>query len=222
MRELIEVPAGKLHASATLDLEQLALVETICVGAHAVERAGIQAGMRLLVLGAGPIGLGVAEVARGRGAEVTLADVNASRLAFARDHAGFSRTLVVERDGLEAAVRDAFGGELPSVVFDATGNARSMESAFGLVGHAGTLVFVGLVQAPISFHDPDLHRRELTLLASRNALPADFVHVIGAMETGRIDVRPWITHRSPLDEVPTQFAAWAEPSSGVVKAVIEV
>jgi 2-desacetyl-2-hydroxyethyl bacteriochlorophyllide A dehydrogenase len=222
MRELIELPAAKLHTSAALDLEQLALVETICIGAHAVERARIQAGTRLLVLGAGPIGLGVAEVARGRGAEVTLADVNAGRLAFARDSAGFTQTLLVANGGLETAVRDAFGGELPAVVFDATGNARSMESAFGLVAHAGTLVFVGLVQAAISFHDPDLHRKELTVLASRNALPADFVRVIAAMEAGRIDVRPWITHRAALADVPTIFASWAEPASGVVKAVIEV
>jgi 2-desacetyl-2-hydroxyethyl bacteriochlorophyllide A dehydrogenase len=222
MRELIQVPAAKLHPSPSLDLEQLALVETICIGAHAVKRAAIQAGMRLLVLGAGPIGLGVAEVARGRGAEVTLADVNAKRLAFARDQAGFRQTLAVGTDGLDTAVRQAFGGELPALVVDATGNARSMESAFGLVAHAGTLVFVGLVQSVISFHDPDLHRRELTVLASRNALPADFARVITAMETGRIDVRPWITHRAALEDVPAQFAGWAEPSSGVVKAVIEI
>ncbi len=221
MRELVEVPAAKLHASPSLDLEQLALVETICIGAHAVERAHVQSGTRLLILGAGPIGLGVAEVARGLGAEVTLADVNARRLAFARDRAGFTRALLVE-DGFEAAVRDAFGGELPGVVFDATGNARSMESAFGLVGHAGTLVFVGLVQAAISFHDPDLHRKELTVLASRNALPADFARVMAAMEQGHIDVRPWITHRAALAEVPDRFPSWADPASGVVKAVIEV
>jgi 2-desacetyl-2-hydroxyethyl bacteriochlorophyllide A dehydrogenase len=222
MRELIEVPAAKLHVSPGLDFDRLALVETICVGAHAVERAGIQAGTRVLVMGAGPIGLGVAEVARGRGAEVILGDINAARLAFARDRLGFTRTLAVGTDGLETAVRDAFDGELPATVVDATGNARSMESAFGLVAHAGTLVFVGLVQSAISFQDPDLHRRELTVLASRNALPADFASVIAAMEAGRIDVRPWITHRAALDDVPERFPQWADPASAVVKAVIEV
>jgi threonine dehydrogenase-like Zn-dependent dehydrogenase len=97
-----------------------------------------------------------------------------------------------------------------------------MEAAFDLVAHAGTLVFVGLVQAAISFHDPHLHRRELTVLASRNALPADFERVIEAMEAGRIDVRPWITHRASLDDVPARFPEWADPSSRVVKALIEV
>ena len=118
-------------------------------------------------------------------------------------------------------MRDVLG-DLPLVVFDATGHRESMEQAFALPAQGGTLVFVGLVQGDVTFRDPDFHRRELTLLASRNALPGDFAHVIATLEAGRLDVRPWITHRAALDEVPARFPQWATPEAGVVKAIIEV
>jgi 2-desacetyl-2-hydroxyethyl bacteriochlorophyllide A dehydrogenase len=221
MREWLHVPAGKLHASATLDLDTLALVETLSIGAHAVRRASPVAGAAVLVVGAGPIGLGVAVFARAAGASVAVMDVNEARLAFCRAHTGVTRTLQPAGDDTPAAVRDVFG-ELPLVVFDATGHRGSMELAFALPAHGGTLVFVGLVQADVSFRDPDFHRRELTLLASRNALPADFAHVLATLETGRLDVAPWITHRAALDEVPSVFPEWTSPEAGVVKAMIAV
>jgi threonine dehydrogenase-like Zn-dependent dehydrogenase len=97
-----------------------------------------------------------------------------------------------------------------------------MEASFTLPSHGGTLVFVGLVQADVTFRDPDFHRRELTLLASRNALPADFAHVLAALESGRLDLRPWITHRAAFDDVLEHFPRWVSPEAGVVKAMIEV
>ena len=103
-------------------------------------------------------------------------------------------------------------------------------------GGKPALVFVGLVQADISFNDPEFHRRELTVLASRNALPSDFAAVIRSMESGALDVSPWITHRAALEEagvidryvalvnqaVPTVFPHWTDSASGVVKALVTV
>lgn len=221
MRELIDVPIEKLHPSRTLDVERLALVETISVGHHAVARAGIGEGETVLVVGAGPIGLAAASSARAAGGSVAIADVSQSRLAFAQRALGFDRTVPVGDTDPAPLVRDAFGG-LPSVVIDATGNARSMQNAFNLVAQAGTLVFVGLVQADISFNDPEFHRRELTVLASRNALPSDFAAVIQAMESGALDVSPWITHRAALEDVPAVFPQWTDGAAGVVKAVVTV
>jgi threonine dehydrogenase-like Zn-dependent dehydrogenase len=148
-------------------------------------------------------------------------DVNQARLAFCRSHLGVTRTLQPAGPDTPAHVGDALGG-LPLVVFDATGNRESMEASFTLPAHGGTLAFVGLVQADVTFRDPDFHRRELTLLASRNALPGDFAHVLAILESGRLDVRPWITHRAALDDVPEHFPRWLSPEAGVVKAIIEV
>jgi 2-desacetyl-2-hydroxyethyl bacteriochlorophyllide A dehydrogenase len=221
MVEWLHVPARKLHPSAALDLDTLALVETLSIGAHAVRRAAPGRGAAVLVVGAGPIGLSVAAFASRAGAEVAVMDINQARLAFCRSHLGITRTLQPAGADTAANVRDALG-TLPLFVFDATGNRESMEASFALPAHGGTLVFVGLVQADVSFHDPDFHRRELTLLASRNALPADFAHVLATLESGRLDVRPWITHRAALDDVPSRFPQWLSPEAGLVKAIIEV
>jgi 2-desacetyl-2-hydroxyethyl bacteriochlorophyllide A dehydrogenase len=220
MRERLQVPARKLHPSTALDLDALALVETLSIGAHAVRRAALASGSRVLVVGAGPIGLSVAAFARANGAEVAVMDVNPVRLAFCRAHLGIERTLSPAGDSVGTA-REAFG-ELPLVVFDATGHRGSMEQSFTLAAHGGVVVFVGLVQDDVTFRDPDFHRRELTLLGSRNALPSDFAHVIAALETGRVDVRPWVTHRAALEDVPHVFPGWTVPEAGVVKAMIDV
>jgi 2-desacetyl-2-hydroxyethyl bacteriochlorophyllide A dehydrogenase len=224
MREIVEVPARKLHPSATLPADALALVEMLSIGRHAVGRADPSAADRVLVIGAGPIGLGVATFAAESGARVAVADVNRARLAFCAAHVRTDALLDLSRDeaGIDRAVRDAAGGELPTIVFDATGNAASMRRAFTLVANAGTLVFVGLVLGDLTFHDPDFHRRETTLLASRNALPGDFRAVMTALESGRVDVRSWITHRMQLEDMVQEFPAWTRPEAGVVKGMIDV
>jgi 2-desacetyl-2-hydroxyethyl bacteriochlorophyllide A dehydrogenase len=221
MRDLIEVPVRKLHPSRRLDLDALALVEPISVGAHAVRRAAIAASDTVLVIGAGPIGLATAMTARAAGAHVSLLDANPARLDFARHVMGFERVARSSGDHIEA-VRQLYPDELPPIVIDATGHAASMEAAFRLVAHGGRLVFVGLVQSQVSFDDPDFHRRELTVLASRNALPEDFRAVIEDMEAGRVDAHPWITHRAALEELPARFPSWTDPANGVVKAIAEL
>jgi 2-desacetyl-2-hydroxyethyl bacteriochlorophyllide A dehydrogenase len=221
MREWLQVPARKLHPSTALDLDTLALVETLGIGAHAVRRAAPAPGSRVLVVGAGPIGLSVAAFARAAGADVAVMDLDQDRLAFCRARVGIERTLSPAAGDTVAAAREVFG-ELPLVVFDATGHRGSMERAFTLAAHGGTVMFVGLVQDDITFRDPEFHRRELTLLASRNALPADVAHVIAALEAGEVDVRSWVTHRATLEDVPRVLPEWASPETGVVKAMIDV
>ncbi len=223
LRPRILVPARKLHPSAKLTLDQLALVETLGIGCHAVDRASPQPGEQVLIIGAGPIGLAVLEFVRLTGAEFTILDVNPSRLDFCRRQMNVSRTIQAQGDDSDLdAVRDRARGDLPTVVFDATGNLRSMNRAFQFLGHAGKLVFVGIVPNDISFSDPLFHRREMSVLASRNALPRDFRRIIGLIEEGRIDTRPWITHRCRFAELPEHFAGYTRPETGVVKALVEV
>jgi 2-desacetyl-2-hydroxyethyl bacteriochlorophyllide A dehydrogenase len=221
MRELIAVRPDKLHASSSLSYEQLALVETLAIGAHAVERADLQQGEFALVIGAGPIGVSVVQFARAAGARVAVVDTSAARLELCRRLWNVECTVDGLSANAEAEVRDAGGGELPAVVFDATGNAQSMCAAFRWPCAGGRLVFVGLVQSDISFNDPDFHRRELTLLATRNAKPESFRAIIAAVESGRIDTAPWITHRLNLGDVPAEFGTMAE-APGLFKGMITV
>ena len=220
MRDTINVPAAKLHRSRLLSLDQLALVETLGIGAHAVDRARIERGEWALVIGAGPIGLAVLQFARAAGARIAVMDVNAERLAFCETAIGPDAAVAADGSALER-LREIADGDLPTVVFDATGNSASMMGAFQYVASGGRLVYVGLFLGDVTFHDPDFHRKELTLLATRNSTGADFVRIIGLLETAEVDTAPWITHRSPADAMPNAFPGWLEPGSGLLKAVVE-
>jgi 2-desacetyl-2-hydroxyethyl bacteriochlorophyllide A dehydrogenase len=220
MVEWLVVPAHKLHASK-LPLEHLALVEMLCIGAHAVGRAQLTPDEQVVVVGAGPIGLATAQFAKLSGANVAVMEISPSRREFCRQNLGIT-TLIDPQDDAVAALRAALDGELPTVVFDATGNAQSMMSAFRYVANSGKLLYVGLVQGDITFNDPEFHRREVTLFASRNATGKDFHDVIAALESGRVNIAPWITHRSAPDTFIQDFPTWLEPERGVVKAMLEL
>lgn len=222
LRPLFLVPARKLHPSTKLTLEQLALVETLAIGCHAVNRGNPQPGESVLVIGAGPIGLATLEFVKVSGATPIVFDLSAARLEFCRHH-GVQQVVEIKGDGseLEALTRIT-GGNLPGVVIDATGSNKSMGNALNYVGFSGRLVYVGLTTQEVSFPHPLMHRRELTLYASRNALPHEFPRIIQLIEDGVIDTRPWITHRAGFDEMIGQFPDWLKPETGVIKAIVTV
>jgi 2-desacetyl-2-hydroxyethyl bacteriochlorophyllide A dehydrogenase len=223
MRELIRVPARKLHKSDKLTLEQLALVETLGIGAHAVVRGAPQKGEQVLVIGAGPIGLSVIQFARLDGARITTIDVNQKRLDFCKQRMNVDATILAGKDLDEnlRKVTETCAGELPTLVFDATGSPQSMHDAFKYVANGGRLVFVGLFVGDVTFHDPEFHRREMTLLATRNSTAKEFKRIIALMESGQIDTTPWITHRAGCGEMIGQFEEWLDPNCGVIKAMVE-
>lgn len=215
------VPARKLHRSPNLTAEQNALVETLAIGCHAVERAGVTSGEAVLVIGAGPIGLSAVEFVRLAGARPLVMDMVPARLDFVRTTLGVTETLLASGEPTDiAAVADRTGGACCDVVIDATGSDKSMSRALEFAAFGGRVVYVGITQGQLSFpHAPLLHRRELTLLASRNALSSDFGRIIADIETGRIDTGPWITHRLRWTELPEAFPRLVDPTSGVLKAV---
>lgn len=221
MRPLVIVPARKLHVSRSLEFEQLALVETLAIGRHAVERGGVTAGDVCLVIGAGPIGLAVLEFVRLAGAKIVVLDKSRARLDFVRRMLPAARTLEPSQRTI-GELRELAGGNLPDITIDATGSPDSMSAAFGFVAHGGRLVYVGITGEEVRFRHSDFHRAEGTLLCSRNALPADFPPIIDLIETGRIDTGPWITHRLTLEELPARFPDLLQPETGVVKAVVAV
>jgi len=222
MRERFILPARKLHPSAKLDYDQLALVEPLSIGAHAVERAGIESGEFVLVIGAGPIGLASMQFAVEKGARVIVLDINDTRLEFCRKHLGVQHSINALNENVLDSLKSLTDGDMPTAVIDATGSPKSMMSAFDYPSHAGRLVFVGLFQGDVSFNDPNFHKRELTVMGSRNSHPADFTRIIRLIEDGRIDTTPWITHRAPFEEVVECFPAWTKPETGVLKAMIEI
>jgi threonine dehydrogenase-like Zn-dependent dehydrogenase len=220
MRELVVVPAEKVHTSVLLSFDQLALVETLSVGMHAASRAGSGSGESVLVVGAGPIGLGVALQALRLGDAVTIADTDEGRLRFAATALDGARLIRV-REGRGSSMRRSLGKRLPMTVFDATGSRQSMQKSIQLAAPGGCVVFVGLTKGRISFDDAAFHSRELRLLATRNATAADFRATIRVLEEGRVDAESWFTNRTSWDSVVAQFSAWAGDAPPEVKAVLE-
>ncbi|MGA7523229.1 MAG: zinc-binding alcohol dehydrogenase family protein [Acidobacteriaceae bacterium] len=206
LQEFLPVPLNLLHKSAILSLDQLALVETLGIGAHAVDRSGLQAGESALVVGAGPIGIATSQFASERGAHVHIVEKSPWRRSF------------VEQMGYPAS--ESAEERRADVVFDATGSAAAMGASLALVATGGRLIYVGLTRDPVTIDDSLFHRREITLLASRNSFGL-FPRIIQLIEEGRIDTSHWVTDRLTLGEVVSLFQSLPERET-LIKAIIHV
>lgn len=219
MQEYITHPASHVVKADGLSWEQIALVECLCIGAHAVERAGVRRGQDVVVVGAGPIGIGVMQFAKEAGGSVIAVDIDDARLSFCTDHIGVQAAVNASQDPVRQ-VKDLTNGDFAPVVLDATGNPKAMAASLNFLAHSGTLVFVGVVKADIPISDPEFHKRETTLLSSRNATPQDFAHVIESLRSGSVSVDGCVTHSASMDEVADVFESWTKPESRVIKAMI--
>lgn len=208
-------------AGPPLTHDQLALIEPLAIGAHAVRRANIQPGEFTLVIGAGPIGLGVMESARIAGAEVIAMDINEARLNFATQNLHILHTVNPSQNPIQQ-IEHITRGDMPTVVIDATGNRSAINDGFRYMAHGARYILVGLQKETIEFSHPEFHKREGTLMSSRNATREDFNTVIAAMEKGLIDPTTYITHRIPFDQLKTQFPNLTNPDSKVIKAIVEL
>ncbi|GAB2535155.1 zinc-binding alcohol dehydrogenase family protein [Spirosoma aerophilum] len=219
MVEYLSVPSYSLVHGDGLSHDELALVEPLAIGAHGVRRADIQPGEMVLVVGAGPIGLGTMEFARIAGGTVIALDINEGRLAFCRERLGVSHTINAQSPDVVEQLAAITHGDMPTVVIDATGSLRAINTAFSYLAHSGRYVLVGLQKGDISVSHPELHKREGTLMSSRNATRPDFEHVIASMKSGQVDPTTYITHRVRFDQIGTEFESWLDPANGVIKAM---
>ncbi len=218
--EYLSVPAGFVRKVDGVGLDEAAMVEFLAIGAHAARRAAVASGERVLVTGAGPIGIAAALFSRLRGAAVTVLDSRTDRLDVCRQALGVQATVTVG-PGDAAELSRLTDGEFFDVVFDATGNAEAMERGLNFVAHGGRYGLISIVQATLRFSDPEFHKRETTLLACRNATIEDFETVLAAMRAGQVPTRALATHRLALSEVADRFTDLLNPAAGVIKAIVE-
>jgi 2-desacetyl-2-hydroxyethyl bacteriochlorophyllide A dehydrogenase len=220
MCELVTVPKTAVIDASRLTLEQAAMVEFLAIGAHAVARAALTPGARALVVGAGPIGVAAALFAGLDGARVTIVDVRRSRLEYARSRLGLE-PVIGSPEEVRAELATRTDGEMFDCVFDATGNIRAMRSGLDFVAHGGTYVLLSVVKEEIAFSDPEFHKRETTLLASRNALRADFERAVRSIEGGTIPTDTLLTHSFPAIEAPHRIPQLIASADSVLKAMME-
>jgi len=219
MCELLSMPSSHVLKAEGLSLEQMASVECLSIGAHAVRRAQVIRGEYALVIGAGPIGIGAAQAARNAGAQVIVMDTDEIRLEYCENRLNIPHTVVAVA-GVEERLRDLTEGNYPAVVFEATGDPNSMMKAFRWVAHGGRYVLISLVKSDITFNDPEFHKRELSLLSSRNATVPDLEAVIHSMAAGQLETETFVTHRVPFEGTAWAFPQWIRPGAGVIKAMV--
>ena len=222
MVEYFSVPSASLIHGETLGFDALALVEPLAVAAHGVRRANVKAGEFVLVIGAGPIGLGTMEFARIAGGKLIALDINNERLKFCKEKLNVDYVINANAPDVLQQLMHITKGDMPTVVIDATGNLKAINNAFQYMAHGARYVLIGLQKEEICFSHPDFHKREGTLMSSRNATSEDFEHVIACMKKRMVDPTAYITHRVFFDQAKNEFENWLNPASGVIKALIEV
>jgi 2-desacetyl-2-hydroxyethyl bacteriochlorophyllide A dehydrogenase len=222
MREYISVPIKYLLKANDMSFDELALIEPLAIGAHGIRRANVQPGEFVLVMGAGPIGLGLMEFARVAGGKVIALDINETRLRFCAEKLNVQYTVNAAKDDVLQRLKEITSGDMPVVVIDASGNLKAINGAFQYLAHGGRYVLVGLQKNEIVISHPEFHKREATLMSSRNATRKDFEHVMNSMRSKKVIPSTYITHRVGFDEVKDNFESWLNPATGVIKAMVSL
>ncbi len=222
MADLFSVPIDTLIKNEGLSLDELALIEPLAIGAHGVRRAAIQKDEFALVIGAGPIGLGTMQMAKIAGAKVIAMDISDNRLNFCKNNIAVDYIINPATEDAIAKLKEITNGDMPTAMFDATGNQKAINNALAYLAHGGRYVLIGLQQNALNFPHPEFHKRETTLMSSRNATRQDFEHVVWSIKNKLVNPKDYITHRVQFSEVKEIFSTWLDPANGVIKAMVEM
>jgi 2-desacetyl-2-hydroxyethyl bacteriochlorophyllide A dehydrogenase len=221
MKEFILVPIKYLLKTNDLSFDELALVEPLAIGVHGIRRARVNENEFVLVMGAGPIGLGVLEFAKIAGANVIAMDVNENRLQFCKNNLNVQHLINPSTQNVMDELKRITNNDMPTVIIDATGNLKAINNAFQYLAHGGRFVLVGLQKNELNISHPEFHKREATLMSSRNATMEDFTHVLNSMRAKKVNPSTYITHKVKFEEVKNNFESWLNPELGVIKAMVE-
>jgi 2-desacetyl-2-hydroxyethyl bacteriochlorophyllide A dehydrogenase len=221
MVEYLSVPSYSLVKAEGLNSQQLAMVEPLAIGAHGVRRAGISTGENVLVMGAGPIGLGAAEFARIAGANVIMLDINEYRLRFAQNQLGIEKVIHAGNENVMTQLELFTNAEMPAIVMDATGNQEVINQGLAYLAHSGRYVLIGLQKKNLEFSHPEFHKRETTLMSSRNATREDFDKVIFSIKNNLLNPTAFVTEWIKFDSVKESIGDWLH-SPNLVKIGIEM
>lgn len=217
MQEILSLPKNLLIPANNLSLEEMAIIEPLAIGAHALRRAAIHKGETIVVIGCGPIGIGLMKLAQIKGAKVIALDMNIDRLNYAANQIGVPHVLDVRENPIEK-IAEITNGDLATAVFDATGNKHALETGVSYMSHGGRFVLVGLSKGELTYQHPQIHAKETTLMCSRNATLEDFQFVIDHIKEFPTD--SFITHKVHYSEMIEQFDSWLLPETNVVKAMV--
>lgn len=220
--EYIVVKDEYIVAGKGLSFDELVIVEPLAISAHAIGRAQVTDKDTVLIIGVGPIGAGLINFAKIAGAQKIIAmDTNANRLRYAKELLQVDAIINPTVEDVMTLLKSMTNGDMPTVVIDATGNHKVLEEAFSYIAHGGRYVLVGIQKNHLSFSHPEFHKREATLMSSRNATLPDFNFVIDCLKEHKVNVQNYITHHLPFNTITSDFESLRDSHTHVLKAVID-
>src|SRR5579859_1156032 len=220
LRERIWIPAERLY-TANLGIKELCLVEPLTVGFHAVARGRVQPDDTVMVFGCGGVGLGAIAASRFAGARTIAIDLDDRKLEIARS-AGATDTLNTARESLHDRLRAMTGNRGPDVAIEAIGSPETFRAAVEEVAFTGRVVYIGYAKEPVAYETRLFVQKELDILGSRNAQPADFARVIAMLETGRFPVEQAVGTIISLEQAPVILREWSEEPHRFAKIMVSL
>ena len=229
--EYITMPLERIYDGKGLDPKLLAAIEPFCISYHGVQRAGIKKGDKVLVVGAGTIGVLAGCAAKALGGEVYMCDVAEKKLRYAMDNFGFDGMILNESpEALEKAVADITGqidirGNANAYGFDvcieAVGLPSTFQNCIDAAAFGGKVVLIGVGKKNLDFNFTLIQKKELNVFGSRNALKNDFVELIDLVNAGRADLGRVITNMYPADKAAEAFAEFDKNGAEMLKVVLD-
>ena len=219
--EYITMPLDRIYDGKGLEPMVLAIIEPLCISYHGVKRAGVKGGDKVLIVGAGTIGILAAVAAKQKGAEVYIADVSQVKLDYARE---FGVDGVVLADGPEAyerAVKEITGGNGFDVTIEAVGLPSTFQNCIDAAAFGGRMVLIGVGKENLDFNFTMIQKKELNVFGSRNALKPDFLELIDLVKAGKIPLKKIITDVYKFDQAPRAFQEMSENAGRMLKVIID-
>jgi len=220
MQEYITVPWQKILPAPKLNELELAMVEPLTVGFHAIHRGRVEASDVVMVLGCGMIGAGAIACAAERGARVIAVDIDEHKLELAT-LLGAQHTINSKVLDLHQELERITGGDGPDVVVEAAGNTVTYRAAVDEVAFTGRVICIGYAGEEVSFATKLFVQKEIDIMGSRNATPEDFRSVINYLEQGTFPLNKMITSKIKPEDAAQAVKQWASDPGKVMKILLE-
>jgi L-galactonate 5-dehydrogenase len=219
--ERIVLPAEKVFTRADLSLSDLALVEPLTIGFHAVSRARVTGDDTVVVFGCGVVGLGAMAAASRRGARVVAVDVDDRKLEVAR-RLGAAETVNSEARDLHDALRGLTHGDGPEVVIEAVGSPQTFRAAVDEVAFGGRVVYLGFTPAEVAYETRAFVLKELDIMGSRNALAADFLPAADMLAESGFPREVLVSQVVGLEDAGAALREWSSNPAAVTKIHLDM
>lgn len=220
-QEYITMPINRIYNGKGLNARQLAMVEPFCIGHHGASRCNIKQSDRVLIVGAGPIGIFAMLAAKSKGADVYMADVLDGRLSIAKEM-GAAGTVNSAKESLSewsAMVTDGNGFD---VCIEACGLPQTFLDCIEQAAFAGSIVLIGNGKRETTFLHSIILKKELNIYGSRNAYESDFEQVIEIIKNGGSEIEKLISREYPIDMAGEAFESLVHTDGSIMKVLLKV